>query len=443
MVNYGIKLDPWQEKFLETDGDKILCCGRQIGKSVICSIDAGTWAVKNPKKTVLIIAPTERQAYELFDKTLLFLMNNYKDAIAKGKDRPTQTRIKLKNGAKILCLPTGTSGIGVRGYTIGRLYADEAAPIPRSVWTAVTPMLLTTGGHTILLSTPAGDDNYFADVIQNREGLYNSFTRFQLNSEDVIKNRAVCDSWTEVQREKALAHIARERARMTRLEFAQEYEGQILNALRQFFPSDLIRSCMKRDRGSEANYDALRWIVGSNLFLGVDVARMGSDDTVLAEVCRFKKDRLVMTDLQIMQKSYLTEIAGMIREGHKLRKYKKIYIDDNGIGAGVLDILLADKTTKRVAIGINNTKRMIDAEENKKGTMKQDLYYNLKKLMEEGKIELFDEPEIFLSLSCIQYEYTDKGYTKLYGRYDHIAEALVRAAWCTKDKNLNIYAYFS
>ena len=42
-----MKLDPWQEEFLAVKGDKILCCGRLIGKSVICSIDAGEYAVKH------------------------------------------------------------------------------------------------------------------------------------------------------------------------------------------------------------------------------------------------------------------------------------------------------------------------------------------------------------------------------------------------------------
>ena len=41
-----IVLDPWQKKFIETKGDKILCCGRQVGKSVICGIDAGEYAIE-------------------------------------------------------------------------------------------------------------------------------------------------------------------------------------------------------------------------------------------------------------------------------------------------------------------------------------------------------------------------------------------------------------
>ena len=440
-MNYQINLDPWQKEFLSTKGDKILCCGRQIGKSVICSIDAGEWAVANPKQNVLIIAPTERQAYALFEKTLQFLMENHKDMICKGKDRPTQTRIILKNKSKIFCLPTGLAGTGVRFLTIGRLYGDEAAYIPEPVWTAVTPMLLTTGGNMVLLSTPSGSENFFAEVVENRGEKYNSFTRFQYNSEEVIKNRPICHSWTEFQREKALEHLAREKERKTKLEYAQEYEGQILSALRQFFPSDLIKGCMKRDRGSKENYGALYGIVGARLFLGVDLARQGSDNTVYAEVIRYKKDHLLMSDLQIRKEQGLTETARELIDAQILRRYNCIYLDDNGLGSGVLDMLLDHPKTKKKVVGINNTKKSVDHEDGKRRSMKHDLYFNLKRLMEQGKIELFNEPEILQSLASIQIDY-EGNHVKIFGKYDHIAEALVRAAWCTKDKGLNIYAYF-
>jgi len=61
--------------------------------------------------------------------------------------------------------------------------------------------------------------------------------------------------------------------------------------------------------------------------------------------------------------------------------------------------------------------------------------------MERGKIELFNDPEILLSLTSIQAEYND-GKLKIFGSYSHITEALIRAAWCMKDKSLNIWIDF-
>lgn len=164
-VKHRVKLDPWQQEVLNASGNICLCSGRQTGKSTIISIKAGEAAIKNKNFSVLIISATERQAEEIFTKVLFYLDDNYKSYIKKGKDRPTKSIIRLNNGSIIRCLPTGLSGLGIRGFTINLLIADEAAFIPDEVWAAVTPMLLTTGGDIILLSTPFGRKGYFYECL--------------------------------------------------------------------------------------------------------------------------------------------------------------------------------------------------------------------------------------------------------------------------------------
>ena len=116
------------------------------------------------------------------------------------------------------------------------------------------------------------------------------------------------------------------------------------------------------------------------------------------------------------------------------------------MGVGVFDPLLQDEQTKRKVIAINNAKRVIERDSSgkeiklkKKKLMKEVLHFNLLNLLEKRDIELFGTPEILLSLKSIQYEYQDNGSVKIFGNYDHIAEAIVRAAWCMQDKTLNIW----
>jgi hypothetical protein len=426
-----ITLDDWQKKFLNTEGDRVLCCGRQVGKSVICSRDAGEKAVKKKNINILMIAPTERQAYALFEKTLTYLIDNHSKMIMKGKNRPTKTKISLINGTKIYCLPTGMSGIGIRFLTVHELYADEASRIPEDVWAAVTPMLLTTGGNTTLLSTPAGGEGYFADVVENRESAFDSYARFAISSMEVIKTRTLCATWSKLQRDKAIEHIEREEKRMTKRQFAQEYVGMIVEDLRQFFPTDLIRECMNRTLVPRN--------IGDN-FLGVDVARLGEDETVLYSLKRINKTRLEEIDMEITKKKRLTDTSDRIKIADKQHHYKKIYIDDAGVGGGVFDTLLIEQQTKRKIVSINNATKSLDNEEKrKKKLLKEDLYNNLLNLMERGLISLKNNEETFLSLKSIQYEYTENKNIRIFGRYSHITEALVRAAWCIKDKGLNIW----
>jgi hypothetical protein len=431
-----MRLDDWQREILAYKGNKLLCSGRQTGKSTIISIDAGNYACLNANKSVLIISSTERQAEELFNKILYYIQDNYRALILKGKERPTKHLLKLRNGSIIRCLPTGLAGTGIRGFTIHRLIADEAAFIPDDVWSAVTPMLLTTGGDIILVSTPFGRQGYFWDRYNDP-----SFKIFHVNSEEVITKREISPSWTESQRKSALEHLEREKKRMTSLQYAQEYLGQFVSDLRQFFNDELIKKCMNLKRRER--------LIG-NYYLGVDVARLGEDETTYEILDKVNKETYEHVDNIIGKKQRINEIVKNILDLDKIYKFKKIYIDDGGVGGGVFDYVLAEDQTKRKVIAINNSSRPLemktDKEPHKKKILKEDLYNNLLMLMEQGRIKLLDDDEVFASLKSVQYEYMLKEdeptRLRIFGNYTHIVEGLIRAAWSSQDKTLNIWCAF-
>jgi len=293
-----MKFDKFQEDFLKHKGDKILCCGRQVGKSTICSIDAGEWAITHKNSNVLMIAPTERQARALFEKTLAYLVDKYPKHIRRGKNRPTKELIKLTNNVNIYCLPVGLAGIGIRFLTVHRLYVDEASRVPEEVWSAVTPMLLTTGGDTILLSTPFGTKGEFYRTWVNKDDAYRSFKRFSATSEIIMKERPICETWTAKQREKALLKLEQEKARMSRREYAQEYLGEFIEDLMRYFPDELIKRCctLKRRGG----------IPQGNYYLGVDIARMGDDESTF-EILDKQMGQIVHVENMVTKKTLTTD----------------------------------------------------------------------------------------------------------------------------------------
>lgn len=422
-----LQLDRWQEEVLATKGNMCICSPRQMGKSTIISKDAGDYAINNPKKSIMIIASVERQAILLFEKVLSYIYSENKKIIKKGKDRPTKHELKLTNGSIIRCLPTGESGYGIRGYTIDRLYADEAAFIKEAVWAAVTPMLSTTGGDIILLSTPFGIENYFYRMFHN-----DKFTSIHVDPEEVIKGRQ------DPQKTSLIEFRRDEKERMTKLQFQQEHMGLFVGGIMRFIEDDLVDSVCIID-------PKIQHIVVGDKFQGIDIARMGGDETVLISLDRFLRDNLKQFDIEIPDSQSLTDTARLIIHKDKGINHKKIYMDDGGLGVGVYDILFEDRQTKRKIVGLNNAKRSIDKipgkdTPRKKVLLGEDMAINLKVLMEQGKIKLFDDPRIRHSLRSMQYENLD-GELKIYGNYSHIFEALKRAAWCMKDKSLNIYIY--
>ena len=423
-----MKLDKWQEEVLETKGNICLCSGRQVGKSTVIAIKAGEDAVKNPNQSIMVISATERQALLLFEKILSHIYINHKNQIKKGKDRPTKHEIKLKNGSIIRCLPTGDSGYGIRGFTIHKLYADEAHFINEEVWAAITPALATTKGDIILLSTPFGTEGYFYRCFHDKK-----FSSFHISTEEVAKDRE------KLQSESMLAFLKDEKERMTKLQYQQEYLGMFVGGIQRLFPDELINKCCTI-LAPTTPHSSFR----GEAFLGIDIARMGGDETVLCSVNRITKDRIKMFDMVIPEGQTLTSTARLVLHEDRKNNYKKIYIDDGGLGVGVYDTLFEHEQTKRKIVALNNAKRFIDREkgqdkDRKKPLLKEVMYANLLKLMEEGKAKLLDIPELKHSLRSIQFEYVEGGKTRIYGNYTHITEALIRAAWCVKDKTLNIW----
>ena len=411
------ELDEWQKKVLETKGNIALRSGRQVGKSTAISILAGDFAALNENKVVMIIAAVERQAYLLFEKCLYYMEKKHRKMILQGSERPTKSEIRLSNGSKLYCLPSGLTGYGIRGFTIDLLIADEAAFIPDEVFNAVTPaMAARKDARMVLLSTPFGRKGYFANTFNDP-----TFTKFHVSSEECPRI--------------GKDFLAQEKARLSKLVYMQEYMGEFVDELLQWFPDELIKRCMNMKRPE-------RIAAGERQFLGVDLARMGDDASTFA-VGRLRGDRIVQVEHQITTRTYLTDSAKHIIELDKRYDFERIYIDDEGIGIGVVDMLIDNDQTKNKIIPINNSTRINDPhDEGKVRLLKEDLYTNLLVMMQNGKIDLLDDPEIYQSLKSVQYEYSadtkGKPILKIFGNWTHTAEALIRLARCIERKEINI-----
>ncbi len=413
-----MQLDDWQKQVLKHKGNICLRTGRQVGKSTVIAIKAAEFAINNANKTVVIGAAIERQASHIFWMVKNYFFDNYPEEI---EGRATTSFLQLKNKSRIYCVPIEEDGLGIRGFTSDMTIIDEAAFVNPKARSGITPTLATTKGDLILLSTPFGTSGYFYDCYHN-----SNFLSKHISSED-------CPRITK-------EFLEFEKLRFTKLQYQQEYLGLFVGGIQKFFPEELIESVCTLPQVST-------FFLGGDKFQGIDIARMGGDETVLVSLERRGRN-LKQFDIEIPESQTLTDTARLIIHKDKEINHKKIYMDDGGLGVGVYDILFEDEQTKRKVVAINNAKRVYEKDnsgkeikERKKKLLKEDLYNNLKNLMEKGEIQLFDSPELRQSLRSIQYENED-GVLKIYGNYSHITEALIRASWCVKDKSLNIWIIF-
>jgi len=440
------KFDPWQTRVLEHEGNATLRTGRQVGKSTVVSEKAKRFALENRGVRILVVAASLNQAGFLFEKIRgLFdkmdddmvseKMNKFqekrgrfptprelREVRLKGsiyKEPPTKTKIVLKNDSIIHCLAVGRTGAYIRGLTIDLLIVDEAAFVPEPVWNSILPMVAvsreTRGfGWIILLSTPYGKGGYFYDSHHDPD-----FLQIHVSSE----------TCTRIDKK----FLIREKSRMTKMEYAQEYLGEFVDEWNQFFPTNLIKKV-----STLGPWDTRKDLEkGKSYYLGIDIARYGADETayIVAEMDHRKNIKIVKA--LTTQRMSLTDTIGRTLKLDEQFHFKRIFIDDAGIGGGVLDILL-ERVGRRV-VGINNARRSVDKEDRKRAIMKEDLYSNALMLMEAGKLEMVYNLPLMKSLKSIEFEYTSEKNLKLYGKYSHLAEAFVRACWCVRERGHKLF----
>jgi len=413
-----LTLDDWQKEYINTpaEQDCFLLSGRQCGKTTAMSIKAVELCVKHfsEGEIVLISSLTERQAQMMLKKAQIYAEAKYKNNIDKTRDnKPTMHRIIFKNGSGILCYAAGEEGDSTRGYTVKKLMVDEGSRMDELYFVSAIPTISVSKGSIDIGSTPAGK----RDKEGNEKFFYRCskdehFKKFYISAED-------CPRHTK-------EFLQREKERMSKLQYAQEYLAQFLDELKRVFEEELIKKICVGKRRDEV-------LKNRTYYIGIDVAGFGKDDCTYEVFHKTDNEKLIQVENIIEKRNWTTDTTKRILQLNETYNFKKIGVDDGGVGFGVFSELMKEEKTKRKTYALNNASRTIDkdGEKNKK-LLKEEMYLNLLSLMENNKIILLDDDEVKDSLRSIQHE--DE---KIYGSNSHIVEGIIRACWlASEDKSL-------
>jgi len=162
----GLTPDAWQERVLRSSAPRtLLNVSRQVGKSTTSAIMALHTALYEPGSLTLLLSPSLRQASELARKVLT-VYRALGRPVAAGSE--TALTLELDNGSRIIALPGKEETI--RGYSGVRLLViDEAARVPDTLYYSVRPMLATSSGRLIALSTPFGKRGWWFESWEGGE----------------------------------------------------------------------------------------------------------------------------------------------------------------------------------------------------------------------------------------------------------------------------------
>jgi len=184
-------------------------------------------ALSRPTSLILILAPAERQAKELFSK----VAESYRSL---GHPIPAESYrklgVELVNRSRIEALP-GTEKT-VRGFSgADLLVVDEAARVDDGLYYAVRPMLAVSGGRLMMLSTPFGKRGVFYEEWTSEAGA--GWERYEVPASQCPRIPA--------------SFLEEERLALGPWWYAQEYECRFMDVNDQIFPTEAVDRAMSVD----------------------------------------------------------------------------------------------------------------------------------------------------------------------------------------------------
>jgi hypothetical protein len=211
----GITCDSWQADLLRSAAKRaLLLCSRQSGKSTACAL-AGLHTALFAAGLVVIVSPSQRQSGEMI-RTIRGFIGHL--GLKLGE---TALKIEFDNGGRIVALPGSEKT--VRGLSAASLVIiDEASRVADELLVATRPMLATTNGRLIALSTPAGRRGFFYEAWHS--------------DSDWLRIRVSVSQCPRISKE----FLADELKTLGPMRFSEEYQLEFRDDTESVFLGDLI-----------------------------------------------------------------------------------------------------------------------------------------------------------------------------------------------------------
>ena len=413
----GFRPLPYQAELLRDRSKRIVACwGRQTGKSTTAALKALHFAFTHRESTVLIISPSKRQSRLMFEKVRAFLHASVRlggrelRPLEGSVAREARDSVLLTNGSRVIALPCSPER--VRGFTAHMVVVDEAAFVPEELITSVLmPMLATTDGTLVLLSTPWTRDHIF----------YRAFSG-QLPGWSA--HHVPSTACPLISRE----FLAEQEQALTEDEFKREYLAELAEKGAYFFPSALVLRCVEPElqlAEEPGELAATRGHRRAELYAGLDLAKL-RDQSVLAVIEREKgpEGRLLLRLLRAFPvgtpySAVIAEVAAVVRSLGVVA----LAVDRSGPGEAVFEQLAAELGAGRV-LGFRFT-----------AESKAELLSGLKVLMEKGQLRLPYHRQLLAQLTAITCEMRPSGRLLLRHPprgHDDMVMALALACWAAR-----------
>ena len=364
--------------------------GHGIGKSALVAWIIGWFMSTRPNPQIIVTANTETQ---LLTKTWRTLSRWHKLMSNREWFEWTATKFSLKAEPEdwyAAATPWSENNPdafqGAHDKSVLVIF-DEASKISDVIWGKIDGAMSTRGSMWLCFGNPTRNAGRFYECFHEYKKWW--ITR-QIDSRQAKHADKV---WVE----KFMEQFGND---------LDKVNTQILGkfpaiATNQLISTQSVEKCMNhRSEG----HDYLP------LVMGVDVARFGENSSVICmRRGRKVEDFIILPKQDLMQTA--NQVAHMIREHHP----SQVFVDGSGIGAGVVDRL---RQLNFSVLDINGGNQSLSPRFLNK---RAEMWWEMKEFI-EGLCELPKDKELKKELTCIEYDFTDKGRIRLDRKSDIMDE---------------------
>lgn len=371
---------------------RVVCAGRQVGKSRLLAVMALHRAFAVPGSMVLIVSAGDTAAKRLLEDVAAMALGA--PLLAGSVVDDSSKAVSLSNGSTVRAVPASTAQI--RGWSVDLLIIDEAAFIEPEIWRAAEPAIIARpGARVLLMSSPWGGPDHFFRAL---------WTRAQGGATGELEAWHWPSGVSPLVDDVLLEAI---RERETAAYFEREYEAKWTDSAGAYFTmaeldaaTDDAADLLTLDDDLDA-LRALGWVVG-----GVDwgMARDAHALTVvggLAEPDGRGRPRFrVAVVEERFRLSYEAWIDRLVEAVERLQ-VQVLVAETNGVGQMPTQVLARrvwEATGRDLVTPVATTARL-----------KEDLFGFAKLLMQQGRLVLPRHPSLLRQLGALEFTALDGG----------------------------------
>lgn len=399
--------DEWQQSALmdlAANPKVAIKSGQGVGKTGMEAVCLLWFLCCYPYPRIVATAPTKQQLHDVLWSEINKWMS--RSPLLSDILKWTKTYIYMRNYEKrwFAVARTATKPENMQGFHEDNMLfiVDEASGVADPIMEAVLGTLSGANNKLLMCGNPTRTSGTFFDAFNADRAIYKCHTVSSADSPRTNKENI-----------ESLIRKYGEDSNVVRVRVKGLFPNQEDDV---FIMLSIIEHCIMLDLSEDVPIKRISF--------GVDVARYGSDETIIARNAggnitlpvMFRGQSLMTTVGKIVQ-----QYRAAIKEFPAYRGKIYVNIDDCGLGGGVTDRLeevkQEEKLNRMVIVPVNAAGKVPDAIVNKQKEKACDIYDNLttylwgtvKDMLIAEEITLQNDNELVAQLSCRKYRLTSRG----------------------------------